>query len=555
MGKVGNMTGADLIAQILKSEGVDFMGVIPFNRLEESGAKAGIRPLIFRQERVGVNLADGYTRITNGDKTGVFAMQAGPGAENAFAGVATAYADSVPILLLPGSNPRSRHGVHPTFSPSETYRTVTKWSGKVSMPENIPDMMRRTFSQIRLGRPGPVLLEIPSDILSEELPEGMRTSYTNVESRKSAGDPQDIKTAAKMLLGASRPVIQAGQGVLYGKASKQLIELAELARVPVMTSMAGKSAFPETHELALGPRSSSTTDMVVHFIGKAGMIFGIRTNFTRIHYGMNEFDKKTLVQITNSSDDINKDYSPDHAVLGDVQLVLGELVADVKELLGSGTRNESFKFEDEIASVREDWFKEWMPHLQSDETPISPYRVIWELMQNTNPAQTIVTHDSGSPRDQIMPFYNTVNPNGFIAWGKSTQLGYSLGLAMGASMAEPKKVAVNLIGDYGFGMVGLDIETAVREKIPIFTIILNNSAMGIYRPHNFPTANELYGTKYTTGDYAKIADALGSYNEMVDSPDEVGAAIKRCVDTVKSGNTAVLEVMTKEEPAMPHRMF
>ena len=482
-------------------------------------------------------------------------MQAGPGAENAFAGVATAYADSVPILLLPASNPRARHGVHPTFSPSETYRTVTKWSGKVAMPESIPDMMRRTFSQLRLGRPGPVLLEIPSDILSDEIPDGMNTSYTNVENRKSAGDPQDIKTAAKMLLGSSRPVIQAGQGVLYGKASKQLLELAELTRVPVMSSMAGKSSFPETHELALGTRSSSTTDMVVHFIDKADMIFGVGTSFTRIHYGMNDFDKKTLVQITNSSDDINKDYSPDHAVLGDVQLVLEQLIVEVKELLGSSSRNESFKFEDEIASVRESWFKEWMPHLQSDETPISPYRVIWELMQNTNPAETIVTHDSGSPRDQIMPFYNTVNPNGFIAWGKSTQLGYSLGLAMGASMAEPNKVAVNLIGDYGFGMVGLDIETAVREKIPVFTIIINNSAMGIYRPHNFPTANELYGTKYTTGDYTKIADALGSYNEMVDNPDEVGPAIRRCVETVKSGNTAVLEVMTKEEPLMPHRMF
>ncbi|GIS64628.1 MAG: hypothetical protein CM1200mP3_08760 [Chloroflexota bacterium] len=109
------MTGADLIAKILKAEGIDFMGVIPFNTLEEAGGKAGIRPLIFRQERVGVNLADGYSRITNGKRTGVFSMQAGPGAENAFAGVATAYADSVPIFLIPASNPRSRHGVHPTL--------------------------------------------------------------------------------------------------------------------------------------------------------------------------------------------------------------------------------------------------------------------------------------------------------------------------------------------------------------------------------------------------------------------------------------------------------
>ena len=196
-----------------------------------------------------------------------------------------------------------------------------------------------------------------------------------------------------------------------------------------------------------------------------------------------------------------------------------------------------------------------MPHLTSDETPISPYRVIWELMQNTGPSQTIVTHDSGSPRDQIMPFYNAVNPNGFIAWGKSTQLGYSLGLAMGAKMAEPDKVAVNLIGDYGFGMVGLDIETAVREEIPILTIILNNSAMGIYRPENFPTANDLYGTKYTGGNFSEVAEAMGSYNERISQPEMLGAAMKRCVDMVRSGKPAVLEVVTKEEPNMPHRIF
>ena len=196
-----------------------------------------------------------------------------------------------------------------------------------------------------------------------------------------------------------------------------------------------------------------------------------------------------------------------------------------------------------------------MPYLTSDETPINPYRVIWELMKNTDPTKTIVTHDSGSPRDQIIPFYTSVNPNGFIAWGKSTQLGYSLGLAMGAVMAEPSKLAVNVIGDYGFGMIGLDIETAVREKIPILTVILNNSAMGIYRAHNFPTANELYGTKYTGGDYAQVAEAMGSYNERVDDPGGVGPAIARCAEVVNSGKPAVLEVMTKEEPDMPHRIF
>ena len=167
----------------------------------------------------------------------------------------------------------------------------------------------------------------------------------------------------------------------------------------------------------------------------------------------------------------------------------------------------------------------------------------------------MVTHDSGSPRDQTIPFYEAVTPRGFIAWGKSTQLGYSLGHAMGAKMAAPEKLAVNIIGDYGFGMVAMDIETAVRERVPILTVILNNASMGIYRPAHFPTANELYGTKYTKGDYSKVAEALGSYAERVEDPAQVFPAIKRSTAAVESGLPAVLEIITSEEPDMPHRMF
>ena len=233
------MTGADLIAQILKQEGIDFMGIIPFNSLEEAAAKAGIRPMIFRQERVGVNMVDGYTRVTNGKRTGVFSMQAGPGAENAFAGIAHAYADSVPILLLPAAAPRNRTGVHPTFSPSRTYEDVTKWVGRLDMPERIVHDMRRAFSQIRMGRPSPVLLEIPSDLLRAEIPE-QDYKYLPVKAYRSAGDSQDIKGAAKILLSANRPIIQAGQGVLYAEAWDELLELAELTQTPVMTSLASE---------------------------------------------------------------------------------------------------------------------------------------------------------------------------------------------------------------------------------------------------------------------------------------------------------------------------
>lgn len=546
------MTGADVIARILKQEGVDFMGVIPMNTLEEAGAVHGVRPMIFRQERVGVNLADGYSRVTNGRGVGVFSMQAGPGAENAFAGVAQAYADSVPILLLPASAPRARVNVHPTFSPSQSYAEVTKWSEQINMIERIPEMMRRAFTQIRTGRPGPVLLEIPSDVLRGDFPDDV-VNYTPVTPRMSAGDPHDVKEAARLLLSAERPVIQAGQGVLYAEAWDELLELAELTLAPVMTTMAGKSAFPEDHPLALGTRSGTTTGPVVHFLDKADLVFGIGCSFTRIHYGADRFDSKVIVHCTNSLDDVNKDYDPDHAVVGDAKLVLAQLIEEVKLQLGSASRVAPNGVATEVAAVRQEWMKDWLPLLTSDEVPINPYRVIWDLMNTIDRKNAIVTHDSGSPRDESIPFYETISPRGFIAWGKSTQLGYSLGLAMGARMAAPDKLAVHIIGDYGFGMVALDIETCVRERIPVLSIVLNNSAMGIYSPNSFPTANDLYGTKYTGGDFAKVAEAMGSYNARIEKPEEIVPAIKTATRVIEAGQPAVLEFITKEEHAFPFR--
>lgn len=551
------MTGADLVARILRQEGVDFMGVIPFNSLEEAAAKAGIRPLIFRQERVGVNLADAYSRITNGRGTGVFSMQAGPGAENAFAGVAQAYADSVPILLLPASAPRNRSGVHPTFSPSRTYESVVKWSGRVELAEEIPNMLRRAFSQLRLGRPSPVLLELPSDILRGEMPSG-DFSYMPVRRRRSAGDPDDVKEAAQLLLSAKRPVIHAGQGVLYAEAWDELRELAELTETPVMTSMAGKSAFREDHPLSLGTRSSTTTGMVAHFLERADVVFGVGCSFTRMHYGADLLDGKVLVHVTNDEGDVNKDYSADAAVVGDAKLVLRQVIGEVRGVLESkgAVRVERGDVAGEIRGVRDEWMGEWLPKMFSDAKPINPYRALNDLYRVIDHEKTIMNHDSGSPRDQMIPFYETVTPRGFVAWGKSTQLGYSLGAAMGCKLAAPDRLCVNVIGDYGFGMVGTDLETAVREDIPILTVVLNNSSMGIYRPEHFATAHELYGTKSTGGDFVMMAEALGAYGERVTEPGDVVGAVRRCVDVVGSGRTALLEIVTDDgEKDMPFRIF
>jgi acetolactate synthase-1/2/3 large subunit len=193
---------------------------------------------------------------------------------------------------------------------------------------------------------------------------------------------------------------------------------------------------------------------------------------------------------------------------------------------------------------------EWGPRLGSDEVPISPYRVIAELARAVDPANTIITHDSGYPRDQLVPFWRAVTPRGYIGWGKSTQLGYGLGLAMGAKLAAPDKTVINVMGDAAFGMSGLDIETAARSNIGTLTVVLNNSVMTHYSAA-MPLASERYGSDRLSGEYARVADALGAHAQRVDAPDQLAPAIRSALEATRAGQPAVIEAITKEEEAVP----
>ncbi|MEC8856497.1 MAG: thiamine pyrophosphate-binding protein, partial [Chloroflexota bacterium] len=277
------MDGVTAIANILRMEGVEFIGCVPYQPLLEAAAIAGIRPIVFRQEGTGIHMVDGYSRVTNGKRIGVFMMQNGPGAENGFGGVAQAYSESVPILLLPAGMPREKRGVHPNFYPTRSYETITKWSEEMNIVERIPDLMRRAFTKLRTGRPGPVLLEIPADVATAELPEEL-FNYEPPRVVLQQADPADVSRAAKALLAADRPILRAGQGVLYAEATPELIEIAEFLQAPVMTTLPGKSAFPETHPLALGSGGPSTTGMVDKYLKGSDLIFGVGCSFTKTNF-------------------------------------------------------------------------------------------------------------------------------------------------------------------------------------------------------------------------------------------------------------------------------
>jgi acetolactate synthase I/II/III large subunit len=539
------MKVVDAICEILKREGVEFLSCYPTNPLIEAAATAGIRPIVCRQERVGVGIADGFSRVTDGRRIGVFTMQAGPGAENAFAGVATAYSDSVPVLCLPVGHPRTSSQVFHFFRSVRAYEPVSKWIEEITVADQVPEIMRRAFTYLKLGRPGPVMVEIPGDVAVENFSGTL--DYKPVKQTRSGADARDVAEAAKVLLQAKHPMIIAGQGVLYAQATEELVEFSELAQLPVSTPLEGKSAFPEHHPLSLGTGAGTMPKTVHAFLQRADVVLAIGTSLTKHNITAAAIPKgKVIIHATNDERDINKQYACDYPILGDAKLVLRQFIDAAKDILGGKKRDPEGAVAGEIKKVKEEWMKEWMPKLTSNEKPLTPYRIMWEFMNLFERKDLIVTHDSGSPRNQIVPFYQAPVPRSYLGWGKSHALGGGLGLIMGAKLAAPEKFCVNFMGDAAFGMTGLDFETAVRNKIPILTIVLNNNFMAA-ETHTMKESHERYGTMNILGNYADLAKSLGGWSERVEEPGQIVAALQRARKVVDDGQTALLEFITCRE--------
>lgn len=545
------MRAGEAIADILKREGVTALFCYPTTPLIERAVAAGIRPVLCRQERVGVDMADGYARVMDGRPPGVFAMQYGPGAENAFPGIATAFSDSVPLLFLPLGHARDSAQLYPMFKSTRTYASVTKSVEDIVLPEHVSAVMRRAFSALKNGRLGPVMVEVPRDIV--DLEGGAASDYVPTRPTRSAPDPDDVESAARLLLDARCPLILAGQGVLYAQASDDLVRLAELLQAPVMTSVDGKSAFPEDHALALGSGGNVFTGQGRHFLHtRADLVLAIGCGLNRHQLTTPLLPNGVrVIHATNDPRDLHKSYATEVALLGDAALTLRHLAEVVRDRLGRRTLDRSPAVE--IARERETWLARWAEKLHTPTAPINPYFVMAEFMRVVDPAGAIVTHDSGSPRDQLLAFYRATRPRGYLGWGKSHQLGTGLGLTIGAKIAAPDKFCVNFMGDAAFGMTGLDFETAVRCGAPILTIVLNNSTMAIETSH-MTLSHERHRTRDIGGSYAAIARDLGGWSERVDDPGEVADAILRARRQTEEGRACLLEFITSAETAFSHRL-
>jgi acetolactate synthase I/II/III large subunit len=539
------MNVGQVIAEILKREGVTTLYTYPLNPLTEFAAAVDIRPLVVRQERVGAAMADALGRMTSGDKIGVYCCQHGPGIENSFGAIAQAYSEGVPLVIVTGGAPRARAQMRPYFSPSLNFQHITKHAEVITMPDQVPAAMRRAFSIARNGRPGPTLVEVPNDMWNVEAL--AQVDYAPTKRILSAPTPRDVDAAARALLDAEMPIIYAGQGVHYAKAWDELKQVAELLEAPVTTSLEGKSAFPENHPLSLGSGGRTLPRAVKMHVAESDLVFGVGASFTPTNYGIAFPTRgKSYIQNTVDAHDVDKHLPTEHALLGDAKLTLAMLQEALKDLLGGRPRGIARQVAARIESQKRPWLDEWMPHLTSDAKPLSPYRVIYELLNVADVKNTVITHDAGSPRDELSPFWQPVAPLSYIGWGKSTQLGYGLGLAMGAKLAHPEKLCMNFWGDAAIGMTGMDFETCVRAQIPIMSILSNNFAMAT-EDDDMVLSRQKYGSTDISGNYAEFARAMGGYGARITEPDQVLHELVNGIRATQEGRPVLLEFITARE--------
>ncbi|HUK60306.1 MAG TPA: thiamine pyrophosphate-requiring protein [Stellaceae bacterium] len=533
------------IAEIMKREGIEVLTAYPVNHLIEYAAAADIRPIIVRQERIGLHMADAISRVTQGRKIGAFCMQSGPGTENAYGGIAQAFSESIPILVIPGGYPRRIAQVGANYNATREMRGIAKSAESLTSPAEVSNVMRRAFSKLRNGRGGPAIVEVPNDLWHEEVPGQL--DYTPVAATRYAPEPAALKEAARVLAKAERPVIYAGQGVHWARGWGELRALAEHLGAPVVTSLEGKSSFPENHRLSLGSGGVSMGKHARYFLDRADVIFGIGCSFTESNFAIAMPKGKVMIHATLDPDHLNKDIACTIGLVGDAALTLEGVLRALQEFVPQ--KRDDSAVAREIATSREGWLAEWRAKLTDNAAPLTPYRVIWDMLNTVDVENTIVTHDAGSPRDQITPFWQTKTPHSYIGWGKTTQLGYGLGLAMGAKLAHPDKLCINVWGDAAIGFTGMDFETAARNHIPILSVLFNNDSMAC-ELHIMETSTKKFRSTDISGNYADLAKALGGYGERVTDAAEIVPALKRGIAQTKDGRPALLEFITRQETAV-----
>jgi thiamine pyrophosphate-dependent acetolactate synthase large subunit-like protein len=546
------VAAANGLARILKAEGVPWVSTFPVCCVNNALGEEGVPILMMRDERYAVAVADAFSRVTGGKQIGVCTVMGGinpAGLQIATGALAQAYEDSSPVLCIADGVPPGQDGTT-RYDITAALRPVTKWIGHIDRPHRVPEIMRRAFTQLRTGRPGPVLVTIPRELGSRGTGEYDEDAdpYVPVKGWRAAPDPADVRAAIRALLAAERPLIFCGEGVFYAQATEELRRFAEQAQVPVLTTLKAKSAFPENHPLSIGVRG----ELAVDFLNRCDLVFAVGTSLCHGHFrhGIPNAREKVIVQCTVEESDVNRAYAVDHALIGDARFALQALIDELAAQAG-GARPANRALLDEIARGKAQMWHKYGPAVESDETPINPYRVYGDLMKTLDRENSFVTHDSGNTRDQSSTIYEALVPHGYMGWGNVSTLGFGLAAAMAAKLAYPERQCVNLTGDAGVGYMLGNMESLVRYEIGVTTIHINNGGFAGYGPGFWGGGHDPYTCEvceHEVADMSKAVAQLGWHAEDVAEPGEIIPALRRALAENARGRPAYLEILCSRYP-------
>ena len=535
------------IARILKQEGVGWVSTFPVCRVNNALGREGVPMLMMRDDRYAVAVADAFSRITAGARIGVCTFQGGvnaAGMQYAYAGMAQAYEDGSPVLCITDGVPAGSSG-NSQYDVASAMKTVSKWFGYLDKPERTPELMRRAFTMLRSGRPGPVILAIPNATATYD---ETADPYRAVKGWKAAPDPADVRAAVDQLLKARNPLIYAGEGVIYAGAAEDLKALAELVNVPVITTLKAKGAFPENHPLFVGVRG----DQVAHYLNKSDLILVVGSSLSplRFSHAIPDAAKKTIIHCNVDELHINKMYPTAYAVIGDARLILRALRQEVCERT-SGAGRTAGNVAADVKAARDQALARYRQIMVSDEKPINPYRVYGDLMTVLDLRNSFVTHESGNTRDQLSTVFDTLIPRGFLGWGNVSTLGFSLAAAIAAKKAFPGRASVAVTGEAGLGYMLGNLEVLLREKLGITIVHISNGGFagygpGFWGPGHDPFTHQVLGPDEV--DMSTVIGALGFHTERVSEPAEVVPALRRALNVNTSDRPAYIEFICCQYP-------
>jgi len=535
------------VARILKQEGVEWVSTFPVCHVNNALGQEGIPMVMMRDDRYAVALADAFSRINAGSKIGVCTFQGGvnaAGLQVAYAGMAQAYEDGSPVLCITDGVPIGA-SENSQFDVTSSLKSVSKWYGYVDKPERLPEFMRRAFTMLRTGRPGPVVLAIPD---AGGLYDETADPYVPVKGWKSAPDPEDVAKAIELLLSARNPLIYAGEGVIYAGASAELTSFAELANTPVISTLKAKGAFPENNPLFVGVRG----DQVDEYLAKSDLILAIGSSLSpgRFSHAIPNAVNKTIIHCTVDELHVNKTYATAVALIGDARFALQALEKELSDKT-SGNGRPPGSVAAEVKSSRDSAMVQYREAMASTDKPINPYRVYAGLMEVLDPLNSFVTHESGNTRDQLSTVYDTLVPRGFLGWGNVSSLGFSLAATIAAKISFPQKYCVAVTGEAGLGYMMGNLEVPLRQKMGITVAHVSNGGFAGYGPGFWGDGHDPFTHKvlgYDEVDMSKVIGALGYHTERVTEPSEVGPALKRAMAANDANQPAYIEFICSQYP-------